>query len=177
MKLTKIKYSPMAHSQFSRKTQCYALFFNLIILSAQPLMICSLFFLLERHYSGRDLNVFFIFLFFLPLVWFIGAIILSMISWIIAAHRHELIELFSKESFNFLLSVLLLLLAIDITTVAAIWFFGYFGTSASIGSIYVAGVFSNLIVLLSAFSIVIYASIQIIQRKIYHYPCIVRVFK
>jgi uncharacterized Tic20 family protein len=167
----------MDRSQFSIKTQCYAILFNLTILSAQPLMICSLVWLLERYHSGRDLNVFFIFLFFLPLLWFIGSTIISIISWKIATHRHTLIEILSKESSNFLLSVVLLLLVIDITAVAVIYFFGYIDAPEPIGSIYAVGVFSNLIILLSEFSIVTYASIQIINRKMYYYPCMIRVLK
>jgi uncharacterized Tic20 family protein len=167
----------MDRSQFSLKTRCYAILFNLTILSAQPLMICNLVWLLERYHSSRDLNVFFIFLFFLPLVWFIGSTIVSIIPWKIATHRHRLIEILSKESFNFLLSVALLILAIDVTAVALICFFGYVDAPEPIGSIYAIGVFSNLIVLLSTFSIVVYASIQIIQCKTYHYPCIIRVLK
>jgi uncharacterized Tic20 family protein len=166
----------MDHSQFSRKIQCYATLFNLTILSAQPLMILSLGWLLERYYSGRDLNVFFIFLFFLPLVWFIASTILSAIALLISTHRHALIEKFSKESFNFLLSIVLLLLMIDSTTVAVIYFFGAIDAPEPIGSIYATGVFANLIIVLSAFLMMIYASIQIIQRRIYHYPCMIRVF-
>jgi uncharacterized Tic20 family protein len=166
----------MDHLQFSFKTQCYAILFNLTILSAQPLMILSLVWLLERYYSGRDLNVFFIFLFFLPLVWFTASTILSAIALIISTHRHALIEKLSKESFDFLLSIVLLLLMVDITTVAVIYFFGAIDAPELIGSIYVAGVFANLIIVLSAFLIMIYAIIQNIQRKIYHYPCMIRVF-
>jgi uncharacterized Tic20 family protein len=167
----------MDHSQFSLKIQCYAILFNLTILSAQPLMIYSLVWLLERYYSGRDLNVFFIFLFFLPLIWFVGATILSIIPWKIATHQHRLLETLSKESFNFLLSIVLLISVIDITTVAVIYFFGYIDAPDPIGSIYAAGVFANLIILLSAFLIIIYASIQIVQRKLYQYPCLIRVLK
>jgi uncharacterized Tic20 family protein len=167
----------MDHPQFSLKIQCYAILFNLTILSAQPLMIYSLVWLLERYYSGRDLNVFSIFLFFLPLAWFIGSTILSIIPWKIATHRHRLIETLSKQSFNFFLSIVFLLLVIDVTTVAVIYFFGYVDAPEPIGSIYAAGVFSNLIVLLATFSIIIYASIQIIQQKMCQYPCIIRVPK
>jgi uncharacterized Tic20 family protein len=165
----------MDNPPFSLKAQCYTILFNLTILSAQPLMIYSLAWLLERYYSGRDLNVFFIFLFFLPLVWFIGATILSIISWKISTYQHRLIRTFSKESFNLFLSITLLLLVIDITTIAIIYFFGYIDAPDPIGSIYIAGVFANLIILLSAFLIIVYASIRIIQRKMYQYPCLIRV--
>jgi uncharacterized Tic20 family protein len=167
----------MDHPQFSLKTQCYAILFNLIILSAQPLMICNLVWLLERYQSGRDLNVFFIFLFFLPLGWFIASTILSIISWKIATHRHELIETLSQESFNFFLLIVLCLLAIDTFTVMVIYGLGLIDAPEPMGSVYAAGVFANLVVLMSAFSIVVYASIQIARRNLYHYPCIIRVLK
>jgi uncharacterized Tic20 family protein len=167
----------MDNPPFSLKTQCYAILFNLTILSAQPLMIYSLVWLLERYYSGRDLNVFSISLFFLPLAWFIGATTLSIIPWKIATHQHQLIEIVSKESFNFLLSIMLLILVIDVTTITVIYFFGYIDAPDPIGSIYAAGVFANLIILLSAFLVIVYASIRIIQRKMYRYPCLIRVLK
>ncbi len=166
----------MDQPQFSLKIQCYAILCNLTILSAQPLIICSLVWLIERYYSGRDLNVSFIVI-FLPLVWFVGLTILSIIPLKIAKHRHQLIEDLSKESFDFLLSIMLLLLIIDITVVALIYFFGYIDAPESNGVVYAAGVFSNLIILVSTFSIIIYASTQIIQRKIYKYPCVFRLFK
>jgi uncharacterized Tic20 family protein len=166
----------MDHTQFSFKTQCYAILFNLIILSAQPLIILSLIWLLERYYNGRDLNVFFIFLFFLPLVWFTASTIFSAIALIISTHRHALIEKLSKESLSFLLSIALLLLVIDIATVALIYFFGYIDAPESNGTVYAIGVFSNLIVLLFTFCSIVYASIQISRRRIYNYPRLVRIF-
>ena len=163
------------HPTFSLKVQCYAILFNLTILSAQPLMICSLLWLLERYYNGRDLNVSFIFI-FLPLVWFIFSTILSFIPLKIATHRHQLIEMFSKESFDFLLSITLLLLVIDIATVAIIYFFGYIDAPESNGTVYAISVFSNLIILLFTFCSIAYASIQISRRRIYKYLCLVRIF-
>jgi uncharacterized Tic20 family protein len=148
------------------------------MLSGQPLIINGLLFLLERQQSGRDLNVFFIFLFFLPLIWFILLTILSGVVWLLLAvhwrikrSKNQLIDSLNKEFINFVLSSLLILLGID-----AIIAIGYYLKGGDATYPYIIGIFLNLIVLLWTFSIIVYAIIQFTQRRLYRYPCVVRVF-
>jgi uncharacterized Tic20 family protein len=163
--------------QFDLKVRWYAILFNLIILSGQPAIVGSLVYLLERYQSGRDLNVFFLFLWFLPPIWFLSLTILSVAIWILlllirktTQQQHQLIDILSKEFVNFLLSISLVLLGIDTTLVIGYWLKGGDATYP-----YLIGIFLNLIVLISTFSIVVYAIIQIARRRVHHYPCIVRV--
>jgi uncharacterized Tic20 family protein len=149
------------------------------MLSGQPLIITGLLFLLERQQSGRGLNVFFIFLFFLPLIWFILLTILSIVVWLASAiyqrtkrSGNQLINLLNKEFINFLLSSLLILLGID--TIIVI---GYYLKGGDATYPYIIGIFLNLIVLLWTFSITVYAIIQFAQQRLYHYPSIVRLFR
>lgn len=167
----------MNHNQFGLKTQCYGIFFNSIVLFAQSLMITSLTWLLERYQSGRDLNVFFIFIFFLPLVWFFASTIIAIIAWRIVPHRYILVETLNKESFNFFLSIALCLFVINAFAVIIIYSLGAIDAPELMGSVYAAGICSNLMVLLFTQLIIIYATIQIVRRKIYHYPCIFRPLK
>jgi uncharacterized Tic20 family protein len=157
-----------------RSIRYSAMLCHLAILAEQPLILCLIIFLPQFQRINQDPNLLFGCLFFWPLAGAIGSTILAGIIWRATRHRHQFIAASGQEAMNFLLSIVLYLAAIDAITVLGSYGFAYIDAPAPIGFFYVFGALLNFLIVIATLSIVVWASIQVAQGRMYSYPYIIR---
>lgn len=162
------------HNSVNRSIRYSAMLCHLMILIGQPLILCLIIFSKQFQRINQDLNLLFRCLFFWPLAGAIGSTILAGIIWRVTRNRHQFIVASGREAMNFLLSIVLYLVAIDAITVIFSYGFAYINVPEPIGFFYMFGTLLNSLVVIATLLIVVWASIQVSQGRMYSYPYILR---
>ena len=168
----------MSNLRIDRKICDCAMWCHLTILSGEPLIvfILALFPSILPQYPRveQNLNIFFGFLFFSPLLGCILSTILAMMIWRKNRHRHQFIEASGKEVINFLLSVSLYLFMVDTIMILGSYGFAYADVPEPILYFYILGVLVNLLLLVNTLWLTIKASLHATRGNMYHYPFVIR---
>ncbi len=172
----------MSNSPLDRKICYCAMWCHLAILSGEPLIIGILAIfpkiLPQSAKVEQNLNIFFGFLFFSPVLGCLLSIILAVTIWRQNRRRHPFIEESGREVVNCLLSVTLYLVVLDSIIYVNCTYGDVLRTNleALLGLVTMFGIFVHIVITLLVLTNAIAASIQAVKGKLFHYPFIIRFF-